>query len=611
MAVAMKKILILVNAVFCFLAFPVFSFAGSSGYITEREIAKAFLIEKGADPQKCNLKAKCSTSYAVLFGDQVNGLLVIVAKSDYIKYLDSPVLAYSLESSYFENGADYREDTINHIMKKYSRQIRYLFQNKNKYHPSGLLEHHCQAGPLLGEIAFSQSYPYNLRHPKVTIGGKDTACIVGCGPVALSQILQYYHWPSAAVGEYCYSVEDKYYRMAFSDYPYDWNSIKPKYKRNEPDSHSVFEMNKLLLCCGASLGAQMSPNGTSSSISNFKGALLCNWRYSPSAMLYEKISDQKAIPLIYQELDNLRPIIVSDDNHIFVCDGYSGDFLHYNLGWNSYGNGYYRVLCIPQANEAGLHFENMLTGIAPLLDKDNYTKSVRLSEAGQLSECLSAVDKLSLTELSISGPLNSDDVALLRRMAGAEGEGWNGSLMKLDLGNANIVQDDAASHYYANSASGLKLYYTTYETVNGITTERSLLFDMDNISPEQWQQMQELGLDRADDGSYRIVFDGNEFHLQYYLKDDEIGDYMFCKCSNLREIRLPKSAVSIGDYAFFNCCSLQKVTLFGNMDTIGDGAFSWTPRLEYVSIPESLRVHKLGKNLFDHTSRLSKQFIHR
>ena len=67
---------------------------------------------------------------------------------------------------------------------------------------------------------------------------------------------------------------------------------------------------------------------------------------------------------------------------------------------------------------------------------------VTLEEAGTLRQKLSIVDDLmSLTSLTIKGPINGSDLKLIREMAGADVEGNRtaGSLLSLDLSQARFV----------------------------------------------------------------------------------------------------------------------------------------------------------------------------
>jgi hypothetical protein len=99
---------------------------------------------------------------------------------------------------------------------------------------------------------------------------------------------------------------------------------------------------------------------------NFRPALICNWGYSPRAKYIKDSNDSELLETVYEELDSGRPVVVSGSSHIFVCDGYNQDFLHYNFGWEGDCNGWYRAIVIPSMNDSQLPFTSMIAGISPL-----------------------------------------------------------------------------------------------------------------------------------------------------------------------------------------------------------------------------------------------------
>ena len=60
-----------------------------------------------------------------------------------------------------------------------------------------------------------------------------------------------------------------------------------------------------------------------------------------------------------------------------------------------------------------------LTGMAGLAQQ----KSVNVATAGQLSSLIGASEKYAITDLTVTGKLNGDDLALIRDMAGKDEEG--------------------------------------------------------------------------------------------------------------------------------------------------------------------------------------------
>lgn len=123
--------------------------------------------------------------------------------------------------------------------------------------------------------------------------------------------------------------------------------------------------------------------------------------------------------------------------------------------------------------------------------------TVSLDKAGTLSDKIPASEKYGITSLKISGPINGTDIILLRDMAGMDMDNnvSEGKLESLDLSDARIV-------------AGGEPYYVSY---SGATD------------------------------------------IEYYSKDNEMGNAMFFNCAKLQSIKLPDGASAIGDSCFPSC----------------------------------------------------------
>ena len=174
--------------------------------------------------------------------------------------------------------------------------------------------------------------------------------------------------------------------------------------------------------------------------------------------------------------------------------------------------------------------------------------SVTLSQAGELSTKLG--DKvLTVTDLKISGPINSADVKVLHKMLGVDDNGMvitdkseKGALSTLDLSDANIVASSEA-------------YY-----MDVITTENNV-----------------------------------------------VGKYMFYGCSNLTSIALPVSATSIEGQAFMSCSNLQSVTMGDAVTSIGNDAFDLCSKLTTVNLSDALET--IGRGAFSECTSLTSVTI--
>ena len=83
---------------------------------------------------------------------------------------------------------------------------------------------------------------------------------------------------------------------------------------------------------------------------------------------------------------------------------------------------------------------------------------------------------------------------------------------------------------------------------------------------------------------------------------EEIDNYAFHFCSNLKKINFPSSLKRIGKYAFYNCSRLEEIVLPEGLEEICDEAFASCILLEKVIIPKS--VISIGSGAFDRCMNL-------
>lgn len=517
-----------------------------------------------------NLQYKYGYTTQYAFSDDDAKVFAIIVSEEYQPYIAEPLLAYGNGHSMWNGKDNAKDNSIYAIMSRYDSQLKYLKRNKELYRtliPSSYEPNPDGVAPLLHGIEYGQSGPYNLYFPKERFAGKDSSCLVGCGPVALAQILSLHKSAVRPSGKNIISLKSgKEYLADLSDYPFSWQNMDRR------------DTASLMFASAVSVGADMSPTATSSSLRDFKSALICNWDYSPQVKLVKEHYDFANLALIYKELDEGRPVIVADDSHIFVCDGYYRDFLHYNLGWKGYCNGYYRAIVIPSAEERQLPFDELLIGVRPKDKAQRIQKTVGLKEPGTLEEKLPAGIRENITSLKICGPINGEDIKFIRQMAGAiylnYYDEWIGSLTELDLSEAVIV---GGGDYLIESADGY--YMSGRAVINGVMTDYR--YEFPEVSQRQWKEICAAGLAERESYSFRIGTDGR-YYVVYHSREDMIGGSMFKGCHNLRHVVLPKYDVSSGDRVFYDCPSLETVRLNGAMGDIDDSDFNRSDRLEKI-----------------------------
>ena len=124
------------------------------------------------------------------------------------------------------------------------------------------------------------------------------------------------------------------------------------------------------------------------------------------------------------------------------------------------------------------------------------SEAIVLTSPGQLAGII-ANDVYAFTEVSIAGPMNGDDLRLLRRMMGREPDGsaGNGRLAKVDMTDATIVEG------------------------------------------------------------------GGPYDGQRYTKDNVVGQGLFAGCTGLATLHLPAGATTIEQEAMRGCSSLTQLAI--------------------------------------------------
>ena len=82
-----------------------------------------------------------------------------------------------------------------------------------------------------------------------------------------------------------------------------------------------------------------------------------------------------------------------------------------------------------------------------------------------------------------------------------------------------------------------------------------------------------------------------------------IGDYAFCRCSDLTSIEIPQGVTTIGYQVFYGCSGLTSIAIPQGVTTIGDYAFSGCSGLKSIKIPQE--VTTIGGGAFSVCSGLT------
>lgn len=420
---------------------------------------------------------------------------VVVAGDD---SLPSPVLAFSKKG-----GINIRNTTMQSILEQYCKEIMAYRQGKVQSATEDTIYYRKEYSsrlPLLGDIAWNQSFPYNQLAPK-DIDGKKS--LVGCTAVAMAEIMKYYQYPVRGAGENTYKRVNKKgnafsVTVSYDSLHIDWSTMANSYDHQDSVAAST-SVCPLLYHCAVSTEANFASDVTEAFIDPATTALFKHFNYHPAIrrITSSTLPDAQLQQLLYREVEAGRPVLCCGHSHFFVCDGFTDDYFHFNWGWGGDMNGYFKLSALKAGVNNFKIIDYMTVNIRPQNNKEVH-KAVRLLQPGTLHQQISDDEVRTLTSLTITGKLNGKDFYLLRKMAGAIQTIWEkgGELRSLDLSKAEIVDD-----------------------------------------PE------------------------NFYYMRHHTTANVIGENMFKDCTNIQKLILPEQVIELNLYAFMNCASLQFIQL--------------------------------------------------
>ena len=263
---------------------------------------------------------------------------------------------------YADNGTfDYKNlpENMKGWLKKYQQEMEWLLEQPEDASVKRVetpLDREVK--PLLGDIAWNQSAPYNNMCPMYDATQR---CVTGCVATAVAQIMYYHRWPERGTGEHTYGCDingrGQTLSADFGATEYAWDWMQPTYNANS-SQESQDAVAELMYHCGVAMNMMygLSSGAYSSEIPKalseyfgYDGGMEYKMRD------YYTSSEWEAI--IRNELDNGRPIEYSgqtgnDGGHSFVCDGYDRNgYFHFNWGWGGMSNGYFKLSALEPSNQ--------------------------------------------------------------------------------------------------------------------------------------------------------------------------------------------------------------------------------------------------------------------
>ncbi len=188
-------------------------------------------------------------------------------------------------------------------------------------------------GPLL-RTQWGQGRFFNYYCPKDP-GGPNGRALPGCVAVAVGQIVRYYASYNQANLDHSWS-SGKYGQITAHIGSYNWNRME----------NTLVAVNREVCDLLADMAVLVHTTfGTTSSSANSHRTLQALQEIGFNQAARMKKSDftpDTWTDLLYANLSEYKPILVTGGGHAFVCDGYDqSGFLHFNLGGAGYADGYY------------------------------------------------------------------------------------------------------------------------------------------------------------------------------------------------------------------------------------------------------------------------------
>ena len=182
---------------------------------------------------------------------------------------------------------------------------------------------------------WNQTYPYNAFNPMID----NQRTVTGCTQTAIAQVMRYHKHPASGNGVFSHSWNGQTL-TAIMNRPFNWDILSES-PHNSSKRWEQEEVAALMLDLGILNQANFGVSATSTyfHIEPFRKA----FGYAPIYTMNN--SDSSFFTTIQNEIDNLRPILLSIPGHMTVADGYSSDptgkSIHVNMGWGGAYDDYY------------------------------------------------------------------------------------------------------------------------------------------------------------------------------------------------------------------------------------------------------------------------------
>lgn len=250
-----------------------------------------------------------------------------------------------------------------------------------------------------------------------------------------------------------------------------------------------------------------------------------------------------------------------------------------------------------QSNTDGTPFtvasisENQFQAKSSESESKVYDVDVTLTEAGTLSQFVTEAQMWSAKSLRVAGPINGDDVNIIRQMAGLKDyqSETPGIVTDINLADATIVAGGSSyCRYYSME---------TYSYVDCVTS--------DNVFPPVFLRrtsIEHLDLPKSITAiAYQALYGCGVLTSVIIPETVTTIETQAFAGSGLTSVKLPAAATSLGNYVFWGCANLTKIDIESPLTSIPEGMVSQSSINEF-NIPES--ATKIGMGAFKDCSNL-------
>lgn len=231
---------------------------------------------------------------------------------------------------------------------------------------------------FLVSTKWNQGSPYNKFCP--------SGCPAGCVATAMSQVMNYWKYPTHGQGSHTYT-HFTYGEMSadFGSATYDFDNMPVSIDNMSP-SEQIDAVAWFMYHCGIAVDMDYATGGSGAYSQDVPDAVLRFFGYSNRCRHYSRdnYSLKDFQNLLKDQFDMGWPCYYSGSDtegqggHAFVCDGYDDrDMFHFNWGWGGSGDGFY---AIDELNVSGYAFNSGQAVVANFVPKEVFLSTVKAPE---------------------------------------------------------------------------------------------------------------------------------------------------------------------------------------------------------------------------------------